>query len=196
MNSSSVTTPSTSTFRWWKLLLVALAIGLAWTSFVMVDETEFVIIERLGTISAVYDTPSTRGLHFKLPWPVEAARRFDRRVHLFDPAGREVFTADKKNITVNAYLTWKIAESANAEIPYSERSVVRFYRSLGTNDIAEARLETRLRSILTTNVGSIKFDDLLDVDSSVTGPQRQSLLDRLSRGITPKWNSAMKRPRR
>lgn len=185
MNSSSVTTPSSRTFRWWKLLLVAIAIGLCWTSFVMVDETEFVIIERLGTISAVYDTPDERGWHFKLPWPLEAVRRFDRRVQLFDPAGREVFTADKKNVTVNAYLTWKIAEPAGGEVPYSDRPVVRFYRGLGTNDVTEARLETRLRSILTTRVGSVKFDDLLHVGSSEAGPNnpRGGLLEQLSQSI-------------
>jgi membrane protease subunit HflC len=186
MNSSSATTQSSRTVRWRRLLLVAVAIGLIWTSFVMVDETEFVIIERLGTISAVYDTPETRGWHFKLPWPVEAVRRFDRRVQLFDPAGREVFTADKKNITVNAYLSWRIAEPVSSEIPYSERPVVRFYRGLGTNDVAEARLETRLRSILTTRVGRVNFDDLLNVNSSEAGPQRPrgGLLERLSQEIT------------
>lgn len=186
MNSSSVTTQPSRTFHWWKLLLVAFVFGLAWTSFVMVDETEFVIIERLGTIAAVYDTPASQGLHFKLPWPVEAVRRFDRRVQLFDPAGREVFTADKKNITVSAYLSWVIAESVNTEIPFADRPVVRFYRGLGTNDVAEARLETRLRSILTTRVGSIKFDDLLEVESSEAGPQRphNGLLDQLSQDIT------------
>lgn len=185
MNSSTVKTSKPRTFRWRKLLLVLPVIALVGTSFVMVDETEFVIIERLGTISAVYDMPEHRGWHFKLPWPVETVRRFDRRVQLFDPAGREVFTADKKNITVNAYLTWKIAEPVGFEIPYRDRPVVRFYRGLGSSDVTEARLETRLRSILTTRVGSVDFDNLLNVDSSEAGPgsPRGGLLEQLSQKI-------------
>ena len=47
-----------------KLAAILLVAGLAATSLVMVDETEFVIVERLGEIVAVYDRPEQRGLHF------------------------------------------------------------------------------------------------------------------------------------
>src|SRR5580765_1270568 len=80
------------------MLMIALLALFATTSFVFVDESEFVIVETLGRIVAVYDRtdPATgdRGLHVKLPWPVGAVRRFDRRQQLFDPAGREMFTRD------------------------------------------------------------------------------------------------------
>jgi len=65
------------------------------TSVVFVDETEAVIVERFGNIVQVYDREADRGAHFKLPWPVDLVRRFDRRVQLFDPPGREMFTSDK-----------------------------------------------------------------------------------------------------
>ena len=162
------------------LLLVLLA-----TCLVSVDETEFVIVERLGTISAVYDTPDSSGLKFKLPWPVETVRRFDRRVQLFDPPGREVFTRDKKNISVNTYLTWKIAEWDGREASFSEHPVVRFYRSLGSKEIAEARLESRLRSVLSTTVGQVDLDQLLEVESPESGPLQPEggLLVKLSADI-------------
>jgi modulator of FtsH protease HflC len=149
---------------------IALLLVLLGTCLVSVDETEFVIVERLGTISAVYDTPESRGLQFKLPWPIETVRRFDRRVQLFDPPGREVFTRDKKNISVNAYLTWQIAAWDGTGASVSDHPVVRFYRSLGSKEIAEARLETRLRSVLTTVVGQVDLDHLLEVESPESGP--------------------------
>ena len=80
------------------LLLTALVLCLVGSSVVFVDETEFVISERLGHIVAVYDRPADRGLHFKLPWPIGTVRKFDRRVQLFDPPAREIFTRDKKNM--------------------------------------------------------------------------------------------------
>src|SRR5438445_12864862 len=96
------------------LLGVALLIFLASTSVVFVDESEFVLVETLGRIAAVYDRTdprdSDRGLHFKLSWPVGMVRRFDCRQQLFDPPGREMFTRDKKNLTVSSYLCWKIAD--------------------------------------------------------------------------------------
>src|SRR5438309_3654056 len=91
----------------WLLALAVLAL-FACTSVVFVDETEIVLVETLGRIVAVYDRAapdrSDRGPHLKLPWPVATVRRFDRRQQLFDPPGREIFTRDKKNITVSAYL--------------------------------------------------------------------------------------------
>jgi membrane protease subunit HflC len=164
---------------------IVLLLVLLGTCLVSVDETEFVIVERLGTISAVYDTPESRGLQFKFPWPVETVRRFDRRVQLFDPPGREVFTRDKKNISVNAYLTWQIAEWDGTGESFSEHPVVRFYRGLGSKEIAEARLETRLRSVLTTVVGQVDLDDLLEVEAPESGPRLPDggLLAKLSTDI-------------
>ncbi len=171
-----------------RLALPALVGTCAWltTAGVMVDETEFVVVERLGTIVSVYDTPASRGLHFKLPWPIETVRRFDRRIHFFDPPGREVFTRDKKNITVSAYINWRIAEPTSEVAAFADSPVVRFYRGLGSREIAEARLETRLRSILTTLVGQIELDSLLEVESSEAGPRSPEggLLDRLSTQLT------------
>ena len=86
--------------RTWRVLsqvvVVLLLILVVCGSVVFVDETELVVVERFGVITAVYDQVSSassdRGLHFKLPWPIETVRRFDRRLQLFDPRGREMFT--------------------------------------------------------------------------------------------------------
>ena len=130
-----------------RAMIAAFGVGLmAWlsTAIVFVDETEIVLLERLGTVAAVLDRPDDRGLNVKLPWPLGTARRFDRRTQLFDPLGREVFTRDRKNVTVDAYVCWKIAKSRpDAEL--LDRPAMRFFRSLGTNETAQARLETRVR---------------------------------------------------
>lgn len=156
-----------------RLLAAVLGIGLvAWlsTSIVFVDETEVVLLERLGKVVAVLDRPADRGLNVKFPWPLGTARRFDRRTQLFDPLGREVFTRDRKNVTIDAYVCWKIAEPASdAEI--LDRPVVRFFRSLGTNETAEARLETRVRSSLASRIATVELGDLLSVSDSESPPK-------------------------
>jgi membrane protease subunit HflC len=175
------------------VLLFAGAIFLLTTSVVLVDETEYVLIERLGNIVAVYDRPSDRGLHFKLPWPVDAMRRFDRRVQLFDPPGREIFTRDKKNITIDAYVCWKIAEPDAENAGIADRPVVRFFRGLGSADVAEARLDSRVRSILTTNIGQVELSKLLFVEDSESGPASRAggLLEQISREVR---SQVVKRP--
>jgi len=136
------------------------------TCVLFVDETEVVIVERLGQIVAVFDQQQDRGLQFKLPWPIGIARRFDQRTQLLSPPGREMFTRDRKNITVDAFVCWRIAETAS-ESPLAERPAVRFFRALGSVETAQARLETRLRSALASRIAQIELTDLMQI----TDPQ-------------------------
>lgn len=157
--------------------LVALAVAgcaLVASCVIFVDETEYVIVETLGRIVAVYDNPDSatgdRGLHFKLPWPIGTTRRFDRRQQLFDPSGREMFTRDKKNVTITTYVCWKIADANGNEADLTERPVVRFFRGLGGMTIAEARLESLIRATLSTEIGRVELSELLKVADSESGP--------------------------
>ncbi len=185
------------------IVLIAVIAFAAVSSIVLVDETELVIVERLGHISAVHDRPEDRGLHFKWPWPIGTARRFDARVQLFDPPGREIFTRDKKNITVETFVCWRVGQVSN--LPASDatdggerqddsgragwkpapRPVVTFFRSLGSHEAAAARLESRLRSIVATRVGQLELSNLLRVDDPEAGPaaNQAGVLEDLSREI-------------
>ncbi|MDA1161569.1 MAG: protease modulator HflC [Planctomycetota bacterium] len=162
-------------------------IGLAaWlsTCLVFVDETEVVLIERLGTVVAVLDHADDRGLNVKLPWPIGMARRFDRRTHLFDPLGREAFTRDRKNVTVDAYVCWKIADP-QANTGLLDRPAVRFFRSLGTTETAQARLETRVRSALATRIAMVELGELLSVSDPESQPveSTEMSMDSISRQL-------------
>jgi membrane protease subunit HflC len=155
-------------------------------SMLFVDETEYVVVERLGRIVAVYDRTdaahSDRGLHFKLPWPVETVRRFDRRLQIFDPPAREMFTADKKNLTVGSFLCWRIAEPDPASTALLERPVVKFFRGAGNIATAEARLDSRVRSILSSEMGRLELASLLDA-SAEQGPGDERRLQVLAQRV-------------
>lgn len=155
------------------------------TTTVFVDETEHVVVARLGRIVAVYDRPVDRGLHFKLPWPVDAVRRFDRRLQLFSPPGREVFTRDRKNLIVEPFVCWRIADGPEQpSVDLTSRPVVQFFRSFGSNAVAEARLGSRLQSILTTQVGQLTLGDLVSAsDSTAPPPTGATRLAQLSESL-------------
>lgn len=175
------------------LAAIALIVGVGWSSMVFVDESEYVIVERFGEIVAVYDRPEDRGLQFKLPWPMDTTRRFDRRIRLLEPPGREVFTADKKNITIAAYIAWRIAEpKKDASNDSSERPVVRYYRNFETAEVAEDRLNARVRSLLNTELGRLEMSKLLSVDNSTAGPREgdRSLLDAIATRVRKRLVSA------
>lgn len=156
-------------------------IGLAPTGAVFVDETEFVLVQRFGRIVAVYDRPEDKGPHAKLPWPIDTALRFDRRLHLYSPPGRELFTRDRKNLIVEAYIGWKIPEPDAAELPDElNRPVVRFYRSLGNPQTAETRLASRLQAIVTSRIGQMELSQLISARDSEAGPGEENPLDQLA----------------
>lgn len=157
-----------SRLQWGGACLLMLALP---TMVVFVDETEHVLVERLGRLVAVYDRAPDRGLHFKAPWPIDTVRRFDRRLQLFTPPGREVFTRDRKNLIVEAFVCWQIADGPEpAGVELTTRPVVQFFRSLGSNDVAEARLGSRLQSILTTHLGQVSLTDLIHAEESDSAP--------------------------
>ena len=176
--------------RFWRrtfaFLVTAAVLFALGSMFVFVDETECVLVEQLGHIVAVYDQAEDRGLHVKFPWPVSVTRRFDRRMQLFDPPGREIFTSDKKNITVDTYVCWRIASPDKEEFAnVTDRPVVRFFRSLGSIDVAEARLDSRVRSILSTEIGQVELSSLMSATNSESGPDEdaESLLVQVSRSV-------------
>src|SRR5437773_11106682 len=103
----------------WKwLLLVPVALWLAYQSVFTVDATEYVYLTQFGRLVAVHDggNKAEAGLHFKWPWPVQSVQRLDRRLQAFDLPGAELLTSDPggstidKTITVDAYVLWRIVE--------------------------------------------------------------------------------------
>ncbi|MFQ5733883.1 MAG: protease modulator HflC [Planctomycetaceae bacterium] len=144
---------------------------LLWTSLVFVDESEYVVVERLGDIVQVYDRPEDRGLKFKLPWPIDAVRRFDRRIRLYSPPGRERPTRDQKNVTVATYVCWRIARpSPDQSADFSDRPVVRFYQVLGGPRVAESKIDELILDILNSELSRIEFSDLFSALGAHTGP--------------------------
>lgn len=182
IGTSPNTTPrSSSRWTFWGKILIGLWLC---TCLFLVDETEVCLVERLGRISAVYDRDdpqqSDRGLHFKLPWPIEVVRRFDRRLQLFDPPAREMFTRDRKNLTVGSYISWRIAPAKTSSIDLLDRPIVRFYRGLGTTLTTESRLDTRLRSILAAEIGGLELSQLIATQDSEAPPGDHSPLTDLA----------------
>ncbi len=148
------------------------------SSCTFVDESEWVLVERLGQVVRILDEPEQRGLQWKWPWPIESTRTFDARVQIHDPPGGEMVTADKKNITVDAFLCWRIADARDEDgtgvssktDSWQTRPVYRFFTTLGETRTAHARLAEHVLPALRTRLGETDFDALVNVDDSEDGP--------------------------
>lgn len=93
-------------FMYFLASLVLLFI-LSSTIFV-VDQRQHAIVFALGEVKEVISTP---GLHFKLPPPLQNVLYLDKRILTLDtPDSDRFITAEKKNILVDAFVKWKIAQ--------------------------------------------------------------------------------------
>jgi membrane protease subunit HflC len=90
-------------------VIIGLAMLVILSSLFIVDEREVAIKFQLGEIVRSDYEP---GLHFKAPWPINNVRKFDRRVLTLDTAPERFLTGEKKNVTVDFFVKWRIQDPA------------------------------------------------------------------------------------
>lgn len=132
-------------------------VAFAATGFVVVDETEHVVVTQFGRPVAVH---SQAGAYRKLPNPIQRVVRLDRRI-LYTPTPQvELLTADKKNVLVSTYLSWRIADP------------IRFLGALRVREAAEARLVALVQSELGSALGAVPFEELVPGEGEGEGVRR------------------------
>ncbi len=145
-------------------LVLVLAVAVLPTAFFTVRETEVGLVTRFGRPIK----EAAAGLHFKAPWPIDAVERLDNRLLVFDNEPTEMLTRDKKNVLVDSFLCWRIAEP------------LRFARTVETRAEAEARLLDLVASELGAAVGSEPMEHFLNADPE------QVRLDEVAREVGAK----------
>lgn len=105
--------------------LVALGLLTAANSMFTVDQRERAVLFQFREIVAADFAP---GLHFKFPF-VQTARTFDARLLTLDNQTEKFLTLEKKNVQVDFFVKWRIAE------------VTTYYRATGGEEsVASDRL--------------------------------------------------------
>ena len=85
-----------------------IAIMLLSSTVFVVDQRKYAIVFALGEVK---DEISKPGLYFKLPPPFQNVIYLDKRILTLDtPEPERFITAEKKNILVDAYVKWRIAD--------------------------------------------------------------------------------------
>ena len=76
-------------------------------SLYTIDESEQGVLTHFGKVAEPVKGP---GLHLKFPWPVSKVYKIDRRMRPLTGLSQEFITEDQKNVLVDGYLLWRIAD--------------------------------------------------------------------------------------
>lgn len=164
------------------IAIVGLLAGLGWSSLYTVDRAEFVYVTQFGRHVATFDGVEDGGLHVKLPWPIQAVQRLDRRLQHLDLPETELLTHDPdgrtidKTLSVVAYVCWRIPDADNVDL---------FIRRIGSPDRARMILGERVRSQLGAIIGQMRMDDLINTDPGRVTQNLEELRRRLLTGPGP-----------
>jgi len=137
---------------------------LAYLTFFPVRETEFVLVTQFGR---PIRTITEAGLSAK--WPYQTAIYFDRRLRAYNPRPSEFLTRDKKNIVIESYVAWKIADPG------------RFVQTVGDATAGEMRLHDIIWSSLAAALGTHDLDSIVGTEPDKV--QTAAMLDSLT-GLT------------
>jgi len=136
----------------------------AFSSVYTVKENEYACIVRF---SKIIETTDEAGLHFKIPF-VDSVKTFTKATMLYDIPPSEVLTSDKQNMTVDCYVLWEISDP------------LRFYQTLGSNSVAEQRLDALTYNELKTVMGTLAQADIINMDD---GAKRNEIYNGIAKHV-------------
>ncbi|NDV23925.1 protease modulator HflC [Desulfovibrio sp. JC022] len=129
------------------ILIIVAVLGIAQSAYI-VKQTEKAIVLQLGKPKS---GPMGPGLHFKLPF-VQNVIYFDSRLLEYDARPAEILTKDKKNMVVDNYSKWRIADP------------LLFYRTVRSIPRAQARLDDIIYAELRVALGRYTLIEIISSD--------------------------------
>ncbi|MGB3057284.1 MAG: SPFH domain-containing protein, partial [Candidatus Omnitrophota bacterium] len=114
------------------VLTVIIAAAFITGAIYVVSEINQVVITQFG--KPIGKPVTSAGLHFKLPFPIQEAHYFEKRLLDWDGDPNQIPTRDKKYIWVDATARWKIIDA------------LEFLRSVDNERGAHARLDDIINS--------------------------------------------------
>lgn len=126
------------------VVLIA-AIILLQASCYIVDEREQVVVTEFGQPVRTVQTP---GLHFKIPF-IQQLHTFEDRLLYSDADPRQIYTQDKKNLIVDNFARWRIADP------------LKFLVSVQNVSYAQSRLDDIIFSAVREELGQRTLTEIV-----------------------------------
>ncbi len=129
-------------------VVAAALLVLAMSALFTVHQTQQALVLQFGNPKRVVTEP---GLHVKVPF-IQNAVYIDRRVLDFDAEANEVILGDQKRLVVDAFARYRIVDP------------LRFYQSVGSEELLRGRIDTILDASLRKTLGEVPLFTVLSAD--------------------------------
>jgi len=141
------------TQRWLRAIVGTLALGAIVFSAtaVVVKEGQAVLITRFGR---PLRAATQAGLHWKLPWPIDAETSLDMRRRVYETGQTEMLTRDKKNIIARTFVVWRIGDPLT------------FTQAIGNQSAAEGKLDGLMTNAAIGTLGGHDLSALVSTNPS------------------------------
>jgi membrane protease subunit HflC len=136
------------------LIGIGVAVGvvalLAASALFTVHQTQQALVLQFGNPKRIITEP---GLHMKIPF-IQNAIYIDRRVLDFDAVSEEIILGDQKRLVVDAFARYRIVDP------------LRFYQTVGTEEVFRGRINTILDASLRKALGEVPLFTVLSDERS------------------------------
>lgn len=139
---------------------IALVLIVVSSAFVITPREQALVLQ-FGEAKHVITEP---GLYFKVPL-LQNVIYIDKRVLDVETASEELITSDQKRLVVDAFGRYKIVDP------------LKYYQSLGSDQVARSRLQTFLNSSLRQVLGSQSFLAVLSLEREAQMRQIRTLVN-------------------
>jgi membrane protease subunit HflC len=142
-----------TTQRWLRAVVGTLAlVAIVFSATaVVVKEGQAVLITRFGR---PLRAATQAGLHWKLPWPVDAQLSLDMRRRVYETGQTEMLTRDKKNIIARTFVVWRIGDPLT------------FTQAIGNEGAAEGKLDGLMTNAAIGTLGGHDLSALVSTNPS------------------------------
>jgi len=131
------------------LLLVVVVVA---NGVYVVDETQQAVVTQFG--KPIGNSITEPGLHFKTPF-IQMVTRFDKRLLEWDGDPNQIPPVDKRYIWVDTTARWHIVDA------------LKFMQSVGTEAVAQARLDDLIDSATRDVISSLKLVEAVRDSNSI-----------------------------
>lgn len=137
------------------VIALVIVVGVFFSTMFVVDQRQYAIVFALGEVKNVISEP---GLHFKLPPPFQNVIFLDKRILTLDtPDADRFITAEKKNILVDAFVKWRIADPRLYYVSFSgdERSAQNRMAQIVKASLNEEITKRTVREVISGERGKV-----------------------------------------